>query len=148
MVTGFLALLILMMKLWPATPAGRCLHRAFVEIPLELAGLAERRHLILIGLLMFGGQLVVVLGPELAFAYAMDLSLYGEAVIATALATAAVRVRYVWQKLVRLKKIIGLHASGGRRARPRSRRTRARTALQNNSANDDEHAGAGSLRAA
>lgn len=70
-----------------------------VEFPLGLAGRVDRKYLILIGLLMFGGQFVVLLGPELAFVYALDLSLYGEAVIATTLATAAVRVRYVWQKI-------------------------------------------------
>ena len=96
---------------------------------------------------MFGGQLVVKLGSELASIYALDLSLYGEAVVATALTTAAVRVRYVWE---RCKALIGipLRALTAGRGRPRSRRTNVRMTTRNSSANDDDHPWALSLRAA
>lgn len=150
MLTGFLGLVVLTIKLWPATPLGQCLHRAFVELPLELADRVERRHLILVGLLMFGGQLVMLLGPQLAVVYALELSIYGEAVIATTLATAVIRVRFVWHKLKGIKKFAGRALSAGR-VRPRSRRTKAGTPPRKNSANDandDDHAWAWSLRAA
>ena len=147
MLTVLFGLAVLIMKLWPKTPVARWLHGGLVELPLELVGRTDRKYLILVGLIMFGGQFVLILGPELAMIYAMNLSLYGEALIATTFASAVVRVRYVCLKSKRLIASAG-RVSSFIRTRPRPRRTRGVTLCRKTPANDDDHVWVWSLRTA
>ncbi|MFN3388882.1 MAG: hypothetical protein ACK40O_08100 [Allosphingosinicella sp.] len=97
MLAGLLGLALLAMTLFPETPLARTLHLYLVELPLRMAGRVERSHIILLVFLLVAGQGLVLIGSaELALAYAVDLSLYADAVLATTLAAAAARVRTVW----------------------------------------------------
>jgi hypothetical protein len=147
MLTGILGLVLVVMKLWPRAPIGLWLHRLLVELPLELADHVDRRDMILLGLILFGGQVVALLGPDLALVYAMDLSFYAEAVVATTMTAAAARLRYTWRGLTVLKRVAARALSAGR-PRGRTRRTKAPPAHQSSPCNDDDRAGAWLMRAA
>ena len=66
MLTWLLAGLIVVMKLFPTTPAARALHRAFVERPLERLASMGRAHLIftIVALvaLFASAELIMLLG--------------------------------------------------------------------------------------
>ena len=144
MLTALLGAAVLIMKRWPTLPFARLLHRALVEDPLELAERLERKHLVLLGLLLFGGQAIALFGPELTLVYAVDVSLYVEAAAATTLAAAASRLRYGWRAFRRAVSICML------RFRPRSRvrRTKKPAELrQNEPSTDDERPWSGFARA-
>ena len=135
MLTALLGAAIVIMKRWPMLPIARLLHFALVDTPLELAERLERKHLILLGLVMFGGQAIALLGPELALVYAMDVSFYVEAATATTLAASASRIRYGWRAF---KQTIDLR---GFRLRPRSRARRSKISAkscQNTTGNDND----------
>jgi hypothetical protein len=135
MLAGFLGLAILVLRLWPETPFARVLHRGLVEAPLALAERLERQHLILVVVvLLCGGQAMALLGPEVAMIYAADVSLYAEAVIAASVATAVARMRFVWHKFT------GLRARELRlgQSRPRARRSRVKRALAGKAFNDGD----------
>jgi hypothetical protein len=138
MLTAIFGLIVLTLKLWPTTPVGRALHRIVVEGPLEFAARVDLRQMLLLGLILFGWQIVALLGPEAALVYALDLSFYAEAVVATTAAAAAVRGRYAWQTLKRVGRAVGRHVGPGR-ARPRARRARTPAARRTAPSNDDDH---------
>ena len=151
MLMGMLGVAILTMRLWPTTPSARWLHRVLVEAPLALAARGTRKDLILIGLILFGGQIVMLLGPEAALIYLLDLSFYAEAVVATTVAATTARLGSGWQGLKRIAG--GLERGAGRplragRPRPRARRTRGMPSRRNSACNDDDASGTGRLRAA
>ncbi len=138
MLAGFLGLVILTVILFPATPLGRSLHRGFVEWPLELAARMERKHVILLAIILFAGPSMAVLGADLALVYAVDLSIYADAVVATTIAASAARMKSLWwrskDKAARLATFI-------RKPRQRAARSRARTSRARNSpGNDDDPA--------
>ena len=94
MLAGFLALVLAIIRLFPETALAKSLHRWFVEIPLEFAQRIERKHIILIAILLCSGQtLALAGGAELAIAYAADMSLYLDAMLATYAAAAMARFR-------------------------------------------------------
>ena len=141
MLTGIFGLVVFVMKLWPAVSSVRWLHRVLVEAPLALAGRVTRKDLILIGLILFGGQIVMLLGPEAALVYILDLSFYAEAVVATTLAATTARLGSGWQSLKRI--VGGLKRVAGRppramRRRPRARRTRSAPSRRSGACNDDD----------
>ena len=136
MLTAFLAFAILILRLFPETPFARSLHRMLVEAPLAFSKRIERRHIILIAILLLLGETLVLVGSaEIAIAYAIDLSLYADAMIGVTMAASALRLKSAWP-----------HARGAvlrlisRKARPRRRsvRTRPRAQQPPSSSNDDE----------
>ena len=133
--TGFTACLIAVMVFARQSDAGRLLHRQLVERPLAALGKFRRHHLlyavILPVLLLSGGEVALLLGPEFFAAYALELAVYLDAVIMTyalsamsGMKGAAVRVGAIMARL------------------PRARRKREKLALKSTRkpANDDDPA--------
>lgn len=138
MLAGILGLVILIIRLFPGTSMARSLHRAFVEWPLEMTHRLERRHLILLAIIVCTGHLALALGSaELVLAYAVDLSIYADAALATYFATAVSRVRTAISAF-RVGVVRILH--GARRIRPRSRRKATTAVHRSDPANDDDPA--------
>lgn len=134
MLTGLLALIILFARLFPETPFGRGLHFYFVEMPLRISHRIERRHLILLVILLCSGQMLAMMGSvELAMAYAVDLSIYFDAAITAALTAGAVYLKNARSVLADAMKRLATIS----RPRARSRRTRA-TSVRPDTANDDD----------
>ncbi len=144
MLAGLLGLVILFIRLFPETPIGSALHFYCVELPLRMAHQLERRHLILLFILLCSGQMLAMIGSaELALAYAVDLSIYYDAVITASLAAAAAKLRTAWfaftQTTSRWLAMV---------SRPRARSQRETASTPSKApANDDDPAGIG-LRAA
>lgn len=137
--SGFLSVILLSMtvllRFSPDTEFARTIRRMFVEKPCRWMMARSRRELIqaavLAGLFLFAGELVMMLGSaELVFAYALDLSLYIDAMVAAALLGAADMVRKV-PFAVRLRR-------PARRPKPRSRARRSRPISGRQAANDDD----------
>lgn len=134
MLTGLLAFALVVMKLYPSTPFARSLHRWLVEWPIEAVGRMERRHLILLAILMFCGPSLAAVGAaDAVLLYAVDLSLYADAVLMTSLAAAGLSLRRGWAAFVH-------RLVGTRRGLPRqrSRRVRAPSRGVAAAANDDD----------
>jgi hypothetical protein len=140
MVAGIVLLVITAMRLFPAIPLSRALHRALVEAPLQRLGAMSRRHLIygalLAGMMLAGAEIVLLLGSaDMAMLMAWDVSLYVDALIATWTLSALVRGKSAWN-VVAARWLSPLR----RAARPRARRQRrdpTRTAAKD----PDEDAG-------
>ena len=135
--TGCLLFLMLIMLLLPNSEAGQLLHLQLVERPLVwLTGL-ERHHLIyaiIIGSIMVGGgELMFLAGPELVTMWAMNLSIYFDAVIATYALSALVAARglksWAGQKVRRIV-----------RPKTRARRTRRASGTKPDKASNDDDA--------
>ncbi|HEX8193233.1 MAG TPA: hypothetical protein VF552_10060 [Allosphingosinicella sp.] len=138
MLTGFLAFAILVIRLFPETPFARALQLFLVEAPLAFAKRIERQHLILLVLLLCMGQTLALLGSaELALAYAVDMSLYADAVIMTTFAAYAARFKAAWRhvRAATLRLVTRI-------ARPRRRDVRTKAAARRPAppSNDDEPA--------
>ena len=90
--TGLLPLSIVVMTLWPETPAARTLHRWLVEMPVQGLARIKRVHLIiallLVGFAFVGGGMMALFGPHVALGFVVDLAVYLD--VATAAATVAV----------------------------------------------------------
>ena len=134
--TGCLLCLLLVMLLMPDSDMGRTLHRQLVERPLARISAFERHQLIyalLMGSIMLGGgELIFLFGPELVGMWAINLSIYFDAVIVTyalsALAGARSLKNWAWHVMGRLVR---------GRPRPRSRRRRS-ASRPDKASNDDE----------
>lgn len=138
MLTGLFAMSILIMTLFPATPLARSLHRWLVEWPLDMASRMERRHVLVILILLFAGQsLALIGGTELAIAYAVDMSVYADALLLSYLAGAAVRLRNGWWVA---RPALGRLASAIARPRARARRTKPAARRPDAASNDDDPA--------
>jgi hypothetical protein len=136
MLTGLLALALVVMKLHPSTPLARSLHHWLVEWPIEAVGRMERRHLILVAILLCCGPSLAALGSaEIGMLYAVDLSLYAEAVLMTSLSAVGLSLTKGWAAFVH-------RTLGSRRGRPRqrARRVRAPSSGVSPAANDDDPA--------
>ena len=145
---GFMLALMLVMHLAPRSALGRILLAQLVERPLARLSRLESHQLIavvLIGLLlMAGGEGILLVGPELAIAYMIDLSIYLDAVAVTLALAAGARFKGGWQSLrARLSATVSRLRTG-----PRNRRAR-RSAVRRTSPpdNDDEPAAARMLAA-
>lgn len=134
MFAGLLALAMLIMKAFPETPTARALMLYLVELPLRMAGQIERKHIILLAIILFAGQSLALIGSaELALAYAVDLSIYYDAVIATSLAAASARLKSAWLFVkTRFIRLTGPLTRARRPRRPKTGDSRRRAA------NDDE----------
>ena len=137
-ITGCLIFLLLIMLLLPHSVAGRLLHLQLVERPLAWLAGCKSHHLIyalIIGSIMLGGgELMFLAGPELVTMWAMNLSIYFDAVIVTYALSALVAARglktWAGQKLRRIV-----------RSKARARRTRRRSAEKPDKASNDDDDG-------
>jgi hypothetical protein len=138
MLTAFLAFAILVMRLFPETPFARSLHRMLVESPLAFSKRIERRHIILIVILLLLGETLILVGSaEIAIAYAIDLSLYADAMIGVTMAASAVRLKSAWPR--GRDAVLRLVSRKGRLVR-RAARTKPEARPHAASANDDDPA--------
>jgi hypothetical protein len=137
MLAGLFALALVLMKSFPETPFAGLLHRALVEWPIEAAERMERRHIFLIGVILFCGPSLAAFGSaEVAMLYAVDLSLYAEAVMMTSLSAAAVSFKKGWGAVAGVV-TRALHLG---HPRQRSRRVRVPRSRLGTPSNDDEPA--------
>jgi hypothetical protein len=129
-VAGLLLIATLIMKLWPETRAAQWLHRTLVERPMAFLGGLERRHLILLIVLLSMAQMVAVIGSmELVTLTAIDISFYVDAVITAWTIAALNRSRGTWTAIfARLPRLRG----------GRSRQRRTRPAVRREASNDDD----------
>jgi hypothetical protein len=138
MLSGLLGLTILVMTLFPETALGQSLHRYLVEIPLQIADRIERKHVLLVLIMLCSFQTFAMLPTaELAMAYAVDLSLYADAVVATSLAAFSGRLKGA---LAALKNYAGSSLSTILRISPRARRSRRKGLALKKPSNDDDPA--------
>lgn len=127
--------LIALLRSAPDTPFSRSIRASLVERPCRWWLKRTRREaiqlLVLAGLFLFAGEMVMMLGSaELVFAYALDLSIYIDAVLAASLLSASHQAGRVFRAATRLLP--------GRRRKPRYRARRPRKADCRKPANDDE----------
>lgn len=123
---GLCVALMLVMRFAPDSGVGSVLNRHLVSKPLEHMADFERHKLfyllILSALMIGGGEVIVLLGPEVVAAYALQMAVYYDAVlVAYAVAAAAVArqgVRYVRLRLGNGKATRRLVAARRRRTRP------------------------------
>ena len=133
MILALLAGVLFLMWLQPELPLSRALHRILVELPIMWSAKLERHHLICLVILcalMFSSALSgAILGSaELAFAYALDVSLYVDALIATSAVAATTNLKAAARALrSRLRRVLPAIAPD-RRAKARSKRSKARRA--------------------
>ena len=139
---GLLLALALFMRFGPDIPFRRMLNRHLVERPVALL-LAHKRYqyltvIIAATMLLLGGELVLLFGPELMLAYAADIALYIGLVVGAAASTSWTRTRGM---LTRWTPRFGRNLADKRKgsaATPRAKRTqRAPAALSK--ANDDDN---------
>lgn len=142
MIIGLLIGAMLMMWMFPGLPLTRSLHEHLVEIPVRSMSRLKRHHLlyaVILTLLMFSFREVVVIfgSAEVVMAYAFDLALYVDAMIAMSAAAAASYVRGAAQTLRR--RLIAPIASVVPLRRPRARARRSETAnAHSQPANEDD----------
>lgn len=109
----------------PHSPAGKLLRRQLVERPLEQLSRFERHRLIffvlLAGMMVAGGEVIVLLGPEVVATYAIYLDAILVTYVLAAVAQARNLLRYTrlrWRRGVRVQRLIAAR----RRRRQKSRR--------------------------
>lgn len=134
--TGYAMLLlvaVLLLRTAPELPLSRFLHEWLARRPAAWLLRRTRREVIAwsiaTGLLMFGGEYVLVLGgPHAVLAFAADVAVYVDALIAVTTLASVVRTRAMAQWFA-MRRLSG--------SRPRSKRATKRAALRKPS-NDDE----------
>lgn len=146
MLAGALAVAILIARLFPETPTGKWLHVHFVEIPLRAASGVERKYVIFALLVLIAGPTIAAAAPvDLALIYALDVSLYIDAVIVVGTAAAFSRCRSAWAAFkMRTSTILRTV----RNARPPSARRRATKAQAQRLPSNDDDAAPGTWAAA
>ena len=132
-ILGFSLCVLVVLLVIPDSQLGRMLHRQLVERPLKALSDIKRHRLIyfvlLAGMMLAGGEMIVLLGPEIIATYAV----YLDAVMVTyALSAVAMAQRGgSWLRTV---------VRSVRCVRPRGKRVRRSPARQRRAANDDEPA--------
>ena len=143
--TGFMLIALAAMLAVPETPFGRLCHRELVERPARRLASFRSHHvlyaLILIPVMLSGGEFIAILGPEFFAAYAMELAIYVDAVVLSVLASVYTRVRTA------LSHIRYLATRPLRTMRARRKRRAPRPMRQRRPANDDERQPAFALAA-
>ena len=138
---GLLLALALFMRFGPDIPFRRMLNRHLVERPVALL-LAHKRYqyltvIIAATMLLLGGELVLLFGPELMLAYAADVALYIDVVVIGAASASWTRTQTSLSRL----RLRFLRARTGRRksdgGSPRARRSQHRPSKPSG-ANDDD----------
>lgn len=121
------------MKLWPQMPTARWLHRALVEIPLELVARLERKHLIFVAIVLTAMLALTMMGPlDMALVGMWDIAVYLDVATAVVAISVVARGRSVW--LWVRAWVVGVAGRiGARRPRPRAVRPRIKRGV-----NDDD----------
>ena len=134
--TGCLAVVLLALLLAPETPFARECHRAFVERPVRALSKFRVHHLIyaviLVPVMLSGGEFLALLGPEFFAAYAMELAIYIDAVVVSLLASAYASVRAL---PARARLLVNRLLRAGK---PRSKRSPRLPQAERSPANDDD----------
>ncbi|MES2095571.1 MAG: hypothetical protein V4459_02310 [Pseudomonadota bacterium] len=144
MIAAVLVLAMLTVRLAPETAAARWFMRYLVDEPLRLAARIERRHLILLGIMLFlmtvGGEVMVMLGSfDLTMLWALDMSMFVDAAIAAWTIATVARGQRIWS---------AIKGRVMRPLRPRARSIRTRAAQRKlPPANDDDRPAALALAA-
>ncbi|WP_109808688.1 hypothetical protein [Sphingosinithalassobacter portus] len=138
MTAGWMALLLLTMKLFPDVPVVRAIHDSLIVKPLAWLDSLERRHmlfaLVFIGIALGGFEMIAVLGSaDVAALLAWDISLYLDTVIAVWTMSTIGKARGAAAYL--RSRIAGLLS---RRPSARTRKRRARVAAARKPANDSD----------
>jgi hypothetical protein len=139
MLLSLLLPLIFFMRFGPDIPAKRSLIELLVDRPRIWLSKQERHNyiylIILCGMLLAGGQLLLMMGIEFAIVYAADLALYLDIVAATSVMAGVTRLKATI-RLVRARLSVWLdHALHLRQTAPRERVSRKR---EKRADNDDE----------
>lgn len=134
--TGCLAIILIAMLLAPETPFARQCHRELVERPARALGRFRAHHLIyaiiLIPVMLSGGEFIAILGPEFFAAYAMELAIYIDAVIVSLLASSLASAKAFATKA---RAMITRPFRGNR---ARTKRSRRKPCSERLPANDDD----------
>lgn len=143
--------LILLMRLGPDIPARRSLDELLVERPLHWLSKRQRHDVLFLivisALLLGGGPILLMMGPEFVMVYAADLALYLDIIAASYLITAVTSVKAAAKAArVRLSGWFGraVHLC---RVAPRERVSRKRP-RPTRAVNDDDHSRSPSLKLA
>ncbi len=144
MTWGILLVLALFMRFGPDIPFRRMLNQHVVERPIAFLMAHERHYLIFLVIapvmLLMGGEIVLLLGPELMLAYAADVALYIDVVVIGAASASWTRTQTSLSRL----QLRFLRARTGRRksdgGSPRARRSQHRPSKPS-AANDDDDGG-------
>lgn len=135
--TGFLAIVLIAMLLAPATDFARHCHRELVERPAARLRQFRSHHvlyaLVLIPVMLAGGEFIAMLGPEFFTAYAMEIAIYLDAVIVTLALSAYAQIQAGASTLRAF-----LRRPLRQRARVRRKRRARLPQAKRGAANDDE----------
>lgn len=134
--TGFLLIALTAMLAAPETPFGKLCHRELVKRPARKLAAFRSHHilyaLILVPVMLSGGEFIAILGPEFFAAYAMELAIYIDAVVITLFASAYAHVRAFG---ARARQVL---LEPFRRMRARAKRSAPPPMRDRRPANDDE----------
>lgn len=134
--TGFFAICLIAMLLFPLTGFGKLCHEELVERPASALSRFRSHHLlyaiVLIPVMLSGGEFIALLGPEFFAAYAMELAIYIDALALSLLASAYANLR---AGFARFAAIIRLPL---RRTKPRAARHTRGPRPHRKPVNDDD----------
>ena len=134
--TGFMFITLIALLATPNTPFGQLCHRELVERPARKLAAFRSHHilyaLILVPVMLSGGEFIAILGPEFFAAYAMELAIYIDAIVITLLASAYAHVRAFG---TRARQVL---LEPFRRMRARTKRSAPPPMRERRPANDDE----------
>ena len=120
----------------PDTPFAKLCHRELVERPVALLARFRSHHIlyaaILLPVMFAGGEFIAILGPEFFAAYAMELAIYVDAVIAGLALSVWSQVKSFGERFRTLLAVLF------RRSRRRAKRLGGRKLKAPRPANDDE----------
>ena len=134
---GFAACVAVAMLFFPHTPFARLCHRELVERPVAALSRFRSHHIlyavILVPVLLSGGEFVAILGADFLAAYAMELAIYFDAMLISVGAAVLARIRHAAHVFR------GMVLRRPRTNRPRGPRSKRRsTGGARKPANDDE----------
>ena len=136
-----LLVLVLLMRFGPDTDWVRALRRMLVERPVALALTLDRKTLvaglIMALLLLGGGELLILFGPEFLAWYATNLAIYADALAISALLAVRTRLRHVAvqirSSLASVWRVVTLRGCRPRAIRPPKTTRRAPSGNDNDS---------------
>lgn len=94
--------LMAFMRLGPDIPFNRLLNHHLAEKPISYFMERERHHYVFLlfagAMFLLGGEIVITFGPEFLMAYAADVALYLDIVVASALASSLTTARRMFNR--------------------------------------------------
>ena len=138
---GFLTCALLAMFIAPQTPFARLCHRELVERPVAAISRFRSHHvlyaIILVPVMLSGGEFIAVLGADFFAAYALELAIYFDALAVSVALSIGARVRGAVHALraVAGRPLARLHARPGH---SRAARRPSTASPRAKAANDDD----------